>query len=103
MKRIKSYGRAISEDLANHICPTLRRKPDVSAIHIGTNDIINNDCSNLQINLNKICELVTEQKIFGYLHQRKSCYLPAFTSWQEQYECKSKLRKQNHQTVLENK
>ena len=58
--RIKPYGGAISEGLANHIRSTLRRKPDVIAIHIGTNDITNNDCSSLQINLSKIHELVTE-------------------------------------------
>ena len=58
--RIKPYGGAISEDLVDHICPTLRRKPDVVAIHIGTNDIKNDDCSSRQTNLGKICELVTE-------------------------------------------
>ena len=58
--RITPYGGAISEDLVDHIRPTLRRKPDVIAIHIGTNDITNDDCSSLQTNLGKICELVTE-------------------------------------------
>ena len=58
--RITPYGGAISEDLVDHSCPTLRRKPDVIAIHIGTNDITNNNCSSLQTNLGKIRELVTE-------------------------------------------
>ena len=46
--------------LVDHIRPTLRRKPDVIAIHIGTNDITNDDCSSLHFNLNKIRELVIE-------------------------------------------
>ena len=50
---IKPYGGATSEDFVDHICPTLRRKPDVIAIHI-TNDITNADCSSLQTNLGKI-------------------------------------------------
>ena len=58
--RIKPYGGAVSEDLVDHIRPTLRRKPDVIVIHIGTNDITNDNCSSLQINPNKIRELVTE-------------------------------------------
>ena len=58
--RIKLYGGAICEDLVDHICPTLRRKPDVIAIHIDINDITKDNCSSLQINLNKILELVTE-------------------------------------------
>ena len=58
--RIKSYGGAISEDLVNHIRPPLRTKPGVIAIHIGTNDITDDDCSSFQVNLNKIRELVTE-------------------------------------------
>ena len=41
--QIKTYRGAIPEDLVNHICPTLRRKPDMTAIHIGTNNITNND------------------------------------------------------------
>ena len=52
--RVKPYGGVTSEDLVDHICPTLRRKPDVIAIHIGTNDITNDDCSSLQTNLGKI-------------------------------------------------
>ena len=58
--RIKPYRGAISEELVDHIRPTLRRTPDVIAIHIGTNDISNGDCSSLQINLGKVRELVTE-------------------------------------------
>ena len=58
--RIKLYGRAICEDLVDHICPTLRRKPDVIATHIDINDITKDNYSSLQINLNKIRELVTE-------------------------------------------
>ena len=58
--QIKPYGKTISEDLADHIRLALRRKPDVIAIHIGTNDITNNDCSSLQTNLRKIRESVTE-------------------------------------------
>ena len=58
--RINLHVGAISEDLVNHIRPTLRRKPDVIAKHIGTNDITNDDCSSLQTNLGKIRELVTE-------------------------------------------
>ena len=57
---IKTYGGAISEDLVDHICPTLSRKSNVIAIHVGTNDITNDDCFSLQINLSKICDLVTE-------------------------------------------
>ena len=57
--RIKPYGGAISEDLVGHIPPTLRIKPGVIAIPTGANDIRNDDCSSLQIKLNKICELVT--------------------------------------------
>ena len=45
--RIKPYEGAISEDLVDHICSVLRRKPDVIAMHIGTNDMTNNDCSSL--------------------------------------------------------
>ena len=52
--QIKSYGGAISQDLVDHIHLTLRRKPDLISVHIGTNDIANDDCSSLQINLNKI-------------------------------------------------
>ena len=37
--RVKPYGGAISESLIDHIRPTIRRKPAVIAIHIGTNDI----------------------------------------------------------------
>ena len=37
-----------------------QKKPDVISIHIGTNDITNDDCSSLQINLTKIRKLVTE-------------------------------------------
>ena len=58
--RIKAYGGAISEELVDHIRPTLRRTPDVIATHIGTNDISDDDCSSLQINLGKVRELVTE-------------------------------------------
>ena len=58
--RIKPYGGAISENLVDHIRPTLRGTPDIIAIHIGTNDITNDDCSSLQIKLGKIRELVTE-------------------------------------------
>ena len=58
--RIKPYGGEISEDFVNNIRPTLRRKPDVIAIHIGTNNITNDDCSSLQININKVLELVIE-------------------------------------------
>ena len=50
----------MSANLVDHICPTLRRKPDFIAIHIGTNDITNNDCFSPQTNLGKIRELVTE-------------------------------------------
>ena len=56
--RIKVH--AISEDLVDHIHPTLRIKAEKIAIHIGTNDIKNDDCSSLQINLSKIRKLVTE-------------------------------------------
>ena len=73
--RIKTYGRTISEDLVDHIHPTLRRKPDVIAIHIGTNDITNKDCSSLQINLSKIRDLVTELSPSTKI---KSSYLPSF-------------------------
>ena len=45
--RIKPYEGAISEDLVDHICSVLRRKPDVIAMHIGTNDMTNNDFSSL--------------------------------------------------------
>ena len=60
--RIKPYGGAIAiyEDFVDHICPTLRRKPYVIAIHIGTNDITDYDFSSLQINLSKTPDLVTE-------------------------------------------
>ena len=58
--RIKPYRGAISEDLIDHIRPTLRRKPDVIAIHIGTNGITNDNCSSRQTDLGKIRELVTE-------------------------------------------
>ena len=58
--RIKSYGGEISEDLVDHIRPTLRRKPGVILTHIGTNAITNDNCSSLQRNLNKICKVVTE-------------------------------------------
>ena len=58
--RIKLYGGEMSEDLVNNIRPSLRRKPDVVAIHIGTNDITNDNCSIIQINLNKIRDLVIE-------------------------------------------
>ena len=64
--RIKAYGGEITEDLVNNTRPTLRRKPDVTATHIGANDITNDNCSSLQINLNKIPELVIE------VSQRKS-------------------------------
>ena len=50
----------MSEDLVNNIRPSLRRKPDVVAIHIGTNDTTNDNCSIIQINLNKIRDLVIE-------------------------------------------
>ena len=36
ISRIKPYGGAISEDLVDRIPPTLRRKPDVIVIQIGT-------------------------------------------------------------------
>ena len=52
--RIKPYGGPISEDLVDHIRPTLRRKLDVISRHDDTNDITNDDCSSLQINLNKV-------------------------------------------------
>ena len=58
--RTKPYGGAISEDLVDHIRSTLKRKPDVIAIHIGSNDITNDDCSSFQINLSKMRGLVTE-------------------------------------------
>ena len=58
--RIQPYGGAISENLVDHIRPTLRGTSDIIAIHIGTNDITNDDCSSLQIKLGKIRELVTE-------------------------------------------
>ena len=58
--RIKPYGGAVSEELVDHIRPTLRRTPDVIAIHIGTNNITNDACSSIQINLGKVSELATE-------------------------------------------
>ena len=58
--RIKPYRGAIPEDLLDHIRPTLRRKPDVIAIQLGTNDTTNDNCSSLQTILGKISELVTE-------------------------------------------
>ena len=58
--RIKIYEGVISEDLVDHIRPTLRIKAEKIAIYIGTNDIKNDDCSSLQINLSKIRKLVTE-------------------------------------------
>ena len=58
--QIKTYGGAISEDIVNHIRPTLIRKTDVIAISIGTIFITNDNFSILQINLNKIRKLVTE-------------------------------------------
>ena len=58
--RIKPYGGAVSEELVDHIRPTLRRTPDVIAIHIGTNNITNDACSSIQINLGKVRELATE-------------------------------------------
>ena len=58
--QIKPYGGAIYEDFVDHIRPTLRRKPYVIAIHIGTNDITDYDFSSLQINLSKTPDLVTE-------------------------------------------
>ena len=64
--RIKPYEEEITEDLYDNNRTTLRRKQDVIAIHIGANDITNDDCSSLQINLNKIRELAVE------LSQRKS-------------------------------
>ena len=66
--RIKPYGGEITEDLVNNtsLTTTLRRKPDVIAIQICANDITNDKCSSLQINLNKMHELVIE------LSQRKS-------------------------------
>ena len=58
--RIKQNWGAISEDLVEHIHLTQRGKPVVIAIHIGTNDITNDSCFSLQINLNKIRKLLTE-------------------------------------------
>ena len=58
--RIKLYGREISEYLVNNIRPTLRRKPDIIAMHIGTNNIKNDNCSIIQIYLNKTRDLVIE-------------------------------------------
>ena len=46
----------ISEYLTDQIRPALRKKTNV----FGTNDVTNHDCSYLQINLNKMCKLVTE-------------------------------------------
>ena len=51
--QIKPYGGQISEDFVNNIRLTLRRKPVVIAIHLGTNGITNDDCSSLQINITK--------------------------------------------------
>ena len=64
--RIKPYEGEITEDLFDNNRTTLKRKPDVIAIDIGANDITNDDCSSLQINLNKMRELANE------LSQRKS-------------------------------
>ena len=36
----------------NHIRPILRKEPDVFVMHIGTNDITNDDWSSLHINPN---------------------------------------------------
>ena len=58
--RIKPYGGEISEDFVKNIFPTVRRKPDVIAIHIGTNNITNDDFSSRQININKVRKLVIE-------------------------------------------
>ena len=58
--RIKPYGGEISEDFVKSIFPTVRRKPDVIAIHIGTNNITNDDFSSRQININKVRKLVIE-------------------------------------------
>ena len=57
---IKLHGREISEYLVNNIRPTLRRKPDIIAMHIGTNNIKNDNCSTIQIYLNKTHDLVIE-------------------------------------------
>ena len=58
--RIKPYGGEISEDFVKNIFPTVKRKPDVIAIHIGTNNITNDDFSSRQININKVRKLVIE-------------------------------------------
>ena len=81
---IKPYGGATSEDFVDHICPTLRRKPDVIAIHIGTNDITNADCSSLQTNLGKI--RVSYRTIF--VNKNRPIFHHSM-SWQEQYQCKA--------------
>ena len=60
ISRMKQNWGAISEDLVEHIHLTQRGKPVVIAIHIDTNDITNDSCSSLQINLNKIRKLLTE-------------------------------------------
>ena len=73
---MKPYGGLISKDLVNHISPTLGRKPDIIAIHIGTSDITNDDCSNLQMNVNAIVfELSPSTKIVLFsiiLHHDKN-------------------------------
>ena len=54
--KVLSHSGATSKDLKSHIIPTINRKPNVLIIHIGTNDLVNQEdaVANLETIVNRV-------------------------------------------------
>ena len=54
--KVLNHSGAISKDLKSHIIPTINRKPNVLIIHIGTNDLVNQEdtIANLETTVNRV-------------------------------------------------
>ena len=57
--KVRSYGGSTTKDMIDFIKPTIRKKPDVIVMHVGTNDITS-DCATI-MNLQEIVENVKSE------------------------------------------
>ena len=77
---VKSISGANSDDLKDYIKPTLKKKPDAIIIHIGTNDIQNNNIDTLA-NIKEITAHIhkhsqtTKVSISSIIHREDKAYL----------------------------
>ena len=58
---VRSFAGARINDLYHYLVPSLETKPDRVILHIGTNDLKNNEARNVAEKIVKLCEFIEEK------------------------------------------